>query len=339
MTRPALAWFARALLLVTWSTSGCGRALYASSDASGGLDARDELDATVDRDAPPETPSDAGSLDAPTELIDAPLPDAPFLFDAPFPDAPFPDVTIAFDAPFPDAYLGLDAPLPDVGVDARADAGPCAHVETSGEAVSLPGHVAIGTGPFTFEAWVRAAPSGGYQQILGDRTGAPGSHRGYLFGIFSNGQPYVQLSDTPNHLGCPRVDDATWHHVAVTRDATNTVTCFVDFVAGAMSPATSSRDLPYQSTVLVGEDPVNRTSPFDGGLYMLRVWLVARSGPEMAADALTPLAPGSGPLVLEAPMDREDGGRLSAFVRTPTSTGSESGLMTPMASVVGGCPP
>ncbi len=311
MSRASCGRWVLALALV-----GCGRVQYETGDAPRGMDAAIERDAAVDDDV-------VVSLDAQPDPGDAAL-DALVLP----PDAPRPDAT-ALDA------LALDA----APLDARSDAGPCSHVETIGEVVSFPGHVALGSAPFTFEAWVRTAATGGYQQILGDRVGGgPGSYRGYLFGIFNIGQPYVQLSDTPNHLAAMRVDDGAWHHIAVTRGDSGRLTCYVDFVPFDMTDSPSLRDLPEQPTLVVGEDPANRSSPFRGGLYMVRTWNVARTPAELRASAVTPLAPGPGSLVFEAPLDVVSGGTLSAWVRGPVSSSVVRAAATPAVSVVAGCP-
>ena len=322
-TVPLRAWCA----LVLASATGCGRVAYDARDARGGMDAA-ILGAL---DAPG---IDAPSMDAavPGDGPDAPAPDAPAP-DAPFalPDAPFSDVPPALlDAPSMDAaFVFPDAPFPS------ADADGCEHVEASGPIARTTGHTALGTGPFTFEAWVRTPSSlaSGVAILLGNRDAGP-PHRGYLFGFYS-GQPFVQLSDTPNIRCGPTLADEGWHHVAFERDGAGALSCFVDFVAYAPDTSTSTRDLPMIASLVVGDDTVSST-PFAGGLWMARTWSVERSAGALAASSTTRFDPGTPALLFQAWLAAPIGGSAVSLYSNTVVEGAAA--LETWAVFTSGCP-
>ncbi len=220
------------------------------------------------------------------------------------------------DAFAPDAFAP-DSFTPDAfALDGFAlDAGACASIETAGELAVFPDHDPIGVGPFTLETWLRTSVPG-VTVVAANRTGTgPGTYRGYLFGVFGSGFPLVQLSDTPNIEATTRVDDGAWHHVAITRLADGTLSAFVDGADVGLTFASSPRDVPMATSVVIGRDSAGGGSDFPGRLRMLRVWRVARTVEELRASWSTSVGAHLD-LLFEAPLDGVAvGGTITADVR------------------------
>ncbi len=229
------------VLAAGWGAAGCGRVSYLTEDAS------------VRADASMDAPRPIDALDVSRDAL------SPDSFSAV-------DAFSATDAFSPDAFSATDA----------SSSGTCNHIEASGAIATYPGHPAIGTGPFTMEAWVRTPSTLATRVaiVLGARE-ATTPYSGYLFGLY-DGQLFVQLSDTPNIRCGPVLADDVWHHVAFVRDAANNLLCYVDFVMYTPDITSSTRDLPRVTSLVIGEDSVTTGSPLDGGLWMARVFSTRR---------------------------------------------------------------
>lgn len=103
------------------------------------------------------------------------------------------------------------------------------------------GHLDVGTGDFTIEAWVKATAnderviiakrttSGGYWQVtVSDDSNHAGEIRANVFDGTTLRQAYGPAL---------RVDDGNWHHVVVTFDRDVGITIYVDGVARSTAGA------------------------------------------------------------------------------------------------------
>lgn len=145
-----------------------------------------------------------------------------------------------------------------------------------------------GTGNFTWEAYIRLTPSptGTHQSILSKRTTVNGGVAdGYIFGIWSNGQLFVQLAGTPNTQSAVQTInllDGNCHHVAVSRNGIN-LSFYVDgqFIGNGQN--TSNRNINSPGPVIMGIDPIS-TLPVNGWIGEIRIWNVARTNAQIAAS-------------------------------------------------------
>lgn len=285
--RGRAAWLLFASLIAGVAITGCGRVRYLTSDAS--LDAHD-------------VPRDTGSLDA--AHMDAARADAASIDVGPIDGGEEP----GFDTGTPDT--GVDASVPpDTGHDASSfdafvpiDARDgCFHLSSPVGIVRTSGHGALGTGEFTFEAWVRDPTSlTGASVVIGNRRRPGTSFEGYLFGLLY-GRTFVQLTDTPNHeCGPTLTTDGLWHHIAFWRDSLGSLGCSVDFVTYTPDvPTSSPRSLPAVLDLVVGDDSSGVSAAFGGDIQMARTWSTRRDVAGLRATAYTPAAGTSG-LAFEA---------------------------------------
>ena len=92
--------------------------------------------------------------------------------------------------------------------------------------VALGSDVGQGSGPFTYEAWVRATPNGTGQTILsvGTNAAAQGLY------LFLDGTGHLGLGEAFNGtaVGNSVVADGTWHHVAATITSGGAIRYYVD---------------------------------------------------------------------------------------------------------------
>ena len=270
--------------------AGCGRGNYrgmsdadlnppdAARDANA-QDAFNPIDAFTRRDGA-FTASDAFS----------PTSDAFSLSDAFIqPDAFIRDAFVP-----PDTYTGADA----WSVGSRPLA-LCNSTSLSGELANFARIGSIGTGPFTFETWLKTV-DGSVSIIVGHRD--PDAV-GFLLGLYG-GSPFVQLRSVPNIAVARVVNDDLWHHVAVRRDDVGNLSALVDFTPASLDFAVSSRDIdPVSALLHVGSDSSSSGgSPYLGQLRLLRIWNRRLSDAELTSNARTVLGPTSR-LLFELPLD------------------------------------
>lgn len=138
----------------------------------------------------------------------------------------------------------------------------------------------FGSGDFTFEAWIQAAPTQpAYPQILSKRST---EFDGYLFGLWSSGRLFLQIAgvNIPAASG-PDLRDGAWHHVAGVRRS-GMITYYVDGEAqgsyAAAQAATSNHPL------WIGRDePVAPATGFNGSIDEVAIHARALSAPELTA--------------------------------------------------------
>ena len=150
---------------------------------------------------------------------------------------------------------------------------------------------AIGLGPFTFEAWVRGVEDeqNAHPQIMSNRL----QHAvGFTFGFHNQWGgsahkiPYVQLGGINwiDYPGQPHLLDGAWHHFVARRDGT-ALTYFADGVEVITLNLPEVYSLTSDHPLWIGHDFGNLGSTaFDGVLAEVRLWSVARSDAEIAAN-------------------------------------------------------
>ena len=264
------------VLGLTFVSAGCGRSNYGRGDASAdvGLDARAPV-VLVDA----ASPSDSRDVFTP---IDAFTPRDVFA----------PDVFAA-----PDAFTPRDA--------STLGSRPlvlCRSTSLNGELANFDRIGSIGTGPFTFETWVKTVDTS-VSVMVGYRD--PGEI-GFLFGMYG-GSPFVQLRSVPNITVSRVVNDNIWHHVAIRRDGAGNLSALVDFTNGALDFVVSTRDIDSVSSRLtIGADSATAgESPYVGQLRLVRIWNRRLSDEEVVSYAQTVLGPTTN-LLFELPLDDAD---------------------------------
>ena len=85
------------------------------------------------------------------------------------------------------------------------------------------------TGEFTFEFWLRPAPTGAYRNIMGKWAITGKSWR---FRVNPSGSVQFRWDNESFVLGTPNLVDNEWAHIAVTRNAANLITIWLNGVPG-----------------------------------------------------------------------------------------------------------
>lgn len=230
----------------------------------------------------------------------------------------------------PDAFASPDAfVIPDAFTNPDAFAGyprplrVCESTSLTGELGSFDPIGHIGTGPFTFETWLKTADTS-VSVIVGYRD--PGEV-GLLFGMYG-GSPFVQLRGVPNITVGRVVSDNVWHHVVVRRDTAGHLTALVDLTAASLDYTASLRDIdPVASRLVVGADSASPGSaPYTGQLRLVRIWNRELTDVELRAQAQTVLGPTTN-LLFELALD-ETGTLVEESVRGTTTRISGSSTRT-----------
>ena len=264
-------------IALSLTLAGCGRSNYRGmSDAD--LNPHD-----VARDA--NGPDAFNPIDAFTRGDDAFTPNDTFIASDAFSRDAF--------AP-PDIYTGTDA----WSVGSRPLA-LCNSTSLSGELANFDRIGSIGSGPFTFETWLKTV-DGAVSIIAGYRD--PGAV-GFLFGVYV-GSPFVQLRGVPNIIVARVVNDDLWHHVAVRRDGAGNLSALVDFTSASLDIVLSTSNIdPVSARLYVGSDSASPgSSPYRGQLRLFRIWNRRLSDAEVMSNARMVLGPTSG-LLFELPLD------------------------------------
>ena len=112
----------------------------------------------------------------------------------------------------------------------------------------------LGTGDFSFEAWINGGGSSTVCTILSHRTWANSIADGFIFGLY-NGRLFVQLTGT-NYLSNGQVVNVGgWYHVVVTRNDVDLVTFYVDGMQnGVTYTSHKSIDSDIAGPLFIGRD-------------------------------------------------------------------------------------
>lgn len=111
-------------------------------------------------------------------------------------------------------------------------------------------NIALGTGNFTIETWIKSNSSVQYAQIIGNETTSGGNYSGgFTFVINNNSSTggqlalYIEFLVVSSSTG--DWSDDTWHHIALTRSS-NTFTIWGDGVS--LGTGTSTRSMNSASS-------------------------------------------------------------------------------------------
>jgi hypothetical protein len=149
----------------------------------------------------------------------------------------------------------------------------------------------LGTGDFTFEAYVYSSKTSGYSSILDKRNI---TYDGFVFGIASTGKIWMQMNGTniAAPSGTPNLYDSKCHHLAVTRNSADSLKYYVDgdLVYTTYSAASIS------STAGAARMGWDKFYPqyFNGYIRDVRVWNVARTQSQIEANMNVVMVPTTG---------------------------------------------
>jgi Concanavalin A-like lectin/glucanases superfamily len=257
------------------ASAACGLTLEGSLTGLPDADAGPDSDSVSDADAGPDSVSDSA-------------------FDAASDSASVPD-SGSDGSRAADSARDADAAPPDAGIVHAVGAllfnGTSQYVDV--------GALAIPT-DFTVEAWAHPSAFPVEQLLVGkDRSGQGGSQ--FRFGVLMNGHVFFIMSDTGGNthglytssyqLTSPQpLVVGQWTHVAVTKSGA----AFAIVVAGAQV-ATLTADASFthggtQATRIAARtasDGTSATSFFSGTIDEVRVWSIARTAAQIAADMAT----------------------------------------------------
>lgn len=195
----------------------------------------------------------------------------------------------------------------DTGTDGSTDTS-----DDAGDALQFSGgaYIEIGTlpipGDFTLEAWVNPSSTSGETCILAEDRNGQGEGQ-FRFGITS-GHLFFLMSDATSNTGGlytgtgyalespASLPLATWTHVAVAKLGT----AFTLFVNGTQVAQFTTTGGPlvyggpavaFRIAARVGSDGASADEVYDGIIDEVRVWNIARSGAEIAANMSQTVSP------------------------------------------------
>jgi hypothetical protein len=164
--------------------------------------------------------------------------------------------------------------------------------------VVIPHHSALdlGTGAFTFEAWIQADPVQAYSPMMMMKKDTNIGATGFNLGITDKGRLLIGIKGAGHNAGgwgSSAVDltDGNCHHVVYTRDvsgASDTVRAYIDGVLQSKSvKGIPSADISYNTDLYIGwfnggfgvEDFL-----YKGMIKEVRIWNVARSESQINAS-------------------------------------------------------
>jgi len=194
----------------------------------------------------------------------------------------------------------------------------------SNDYVSIPeknGRLNLGTGPFTMEVFMKANSAGSLVTLLSKRTFINNVWSSFLFGIWDNGKPFIQLSNTPNILPLTssiNLLDGNCHHVAVRRSGT-TISFFVDGNFISNGDSQSSRNIDSSGPVRIGNDTQSPTV-INGWIGEVRVWNIALTDAQILSNMSAKLVPQTGLMALYDMKDAAGSQALTDLSTTVVAT-------------------
>ncbi|MCB1631072.1 MAG: LEPR-XLL domain-containing protein, partial [Pseudomonadales bacterium] len=169
------------------------------------------------------------------------------------------------------------------------------------------------TGTLTFETWFRVDAYTGTWQALAYKGNGNGNQRSFTLWLNSSGYLHLSSGNNQNqsiNTANGSVKLGQWHHVAAVMDRdTGVMTLYLDGVAaasGALSttPSTANTNPLYLGGVREG------WGSFVGAIDEVRVWNLARSAGQIAADYAAALQGDETGLVLYLPANEASGHTL-----------------------------
>lgn len=158
------------------------------------------------------------------------------------------------------------------------------HVSLIRSNVGLFGH--------TIEAWIRTSSAASGSAYAGNPAltvvGDNDNDVGMTFGVDNGAIQYNHFNGIWNTVnGTAPIDDGLWHHIAVTHEADNTVTLYVDGVIDNTASIPLTTDPTYTSYNTIGASYLGGASYQDhflGDIDEVRIWTCAKTQAEIAAD-------------------------------------------------------
>ncbi|MEI7658966.1 MAG: LamG-like jellyroll fold domain-containing protein [Phycisphaerae bacterium] len=164
----------------------------------------------------------------------------------------------------------------------------------------------------TIEMWVRpTSRNRGRFLYKGDGVHG-GSDQGFGFQVNDLGQygcGFFMANGTYSYAISPSPVEPNWHHVAASVNTATGTTLFVDGVQVAFQ-ATTNLGLVLRNSsrrITIGGDPNHGGWMFSGAIDELRIWNVARTQSQIAANMTTTIAADSAGLVAYYTFDEGDG--------------------------------
>jgi hypothetical protein len=159
------------------------------------------------------------------------------------------------------------------------------------------GRFNLGTGQFVLEAYCKPSPLATLRTLLSKRTFVNGSlSDGFLFGIWNDGRPFIQLKGSPNilpNVGSANLFDGICHWVAVRRSG-NTISFFVDGSYIGNGNSTSNRNMNSTGLLQIASDPPVPTAGFTGWIGEVRIWNISLSNSQITSNTGIVLQPQTG---------------------------------------------
>ncbi|MCF0075499.1 LamG domain-containing protein [Dyadobacter sp. CY261] len=129
---------------------------------------------------------------------------------------------------------------------------------------------------FTIETWIRTAVNSktgdaAYQGSILLDSDVSGRADDFVLSVLNNKIAFLDGSADVNTFGTTRVTDGRWHHVAVVREAGQSVKIYVDGNLDATGPA-GANPLTANPFVHLGGVPNNVNVSFQGSMDELRIW-------------------------------------------------------------------
>ena len=175
----------------------------------------------------------------------------------------------------------------------------------------------IGSGDFTFEAWINAEVSAGslFPVIFSNRNATNAGTIFFFDEDFSGGpktlavQMYGVNYSIPNNGAFGEILDGECHHVAISRSGSQ-LTFYVDGSSIGTTVVVGNPSVTAFHDIWIGQDPIYN-STFSGTISVLKIWDIGLTDPELNESKNCPSLDGSdltaywkfdesdGPLTLE----------------------------------------
>ncbi len=233
---------------------------------------------------------------------------------------------------------GCPGPSKDVTVTVNNCSNEALVFDGSNDYVNIPeknGRLNLGTGPFTMEVFMKSNSTGALVTLLSKRTYINGVWSSFLFGVWNDGRPFIQLSNTPNILPLTssiNLFDGNCHHVAVRKSGT-TISFFVDGNFISNGDNQSNRNINSTGPVRIGND-TQSPSVLNGWIGEVRVWNIALTDAQILNNVSIKLAPQTGLMALYDMKDATGSQTLTDLSTTVVATQNNGTLGSSSATDV-----
>jgi uncharacterized delta-60 repeat protein len=184
----------------------------------------------------------------------------------------------------------------------------------------------FGSGDFTIELWVKTTVPG--RNILGKRfSGSHGSF--FVLAMDGSGKPGLELDEDDNGTNysatsaTTSVSDGNWHHIACTRNGT-TITYYLDGVQDGQTTADVA-SISNSTEFSIGTryaDGYGYGGFFNGSIDDVRLWNVARSQAQIAANKDSYISSTTSGLIGNFRFDESSGSTTAEIVNRSANAGT-----------------